>query len=434
MKIFEARHEIDLSEYSRIVADGGRLYWSPNGLAGSQGSMACEITGATAQIYGEYDIPPHNSNNFRLRFHWDPNSLSMASGDNFDFGVRLQASPGSRWLVFQWFRSSTGDRIRVWFRRDDGTSYGGSFVGISDEPHFIELRYQRSTSTWAIDGEIEVFIDGVSVIFFGNQDIFDDFQNINRVRLGVNGSVDAGTLGTFYLDEFTLRDDDIPIGPEIAEQEQHATTIFDYAGIKEVSSDMADRQYLLTAEQVAFLLATIENKSIFQGNWAVDGEQINNFQWDEISAFVSSTERALMIENEVGFFAYKTGNQPVDYNTLTQLTWEGVDFGDFDLTNNKFVAPFDCKLLLIVQIQINTLGSGTADRYIKIIIDQDGDTITEKITRSAGGNDFSADAQVLLSLSKNDEVEVWVIHNNVADDTVVGGGSNPSFVCGGTIF
>lgn len=139
-----------------------------------------------------------------------------------------------------------------------------------------------------------------------------------------------------------------------------ATTIFDWQFIQDVASGLPDGQYALTATQVAFLLATIENKSTFRGNWLVGGVEPTDTEWDLISAFIADTERAIMVGGmalQAGFRVFKSGQQTLNSDAYTKVSWENEDFdvqGDFDFSNNRFVCSVEGKYFFSVLARISS--------------------------------------------------------------------------------
>ena len=84
---------------------------------------------------------------------------------------------------------------------------------ITDAPHWIETHIERATSDVASDGRARWWLDGTLIRTDDHIDNYDVFGNITDVRIGAVMGIDAGTSGTFYLDEFRANNDGNRIGP-----------------------------------------------------------------------------------------------------------------------------------------------------------------------------------------------------------------------------
>jgi hypothetical protein len=80
---------------------------------------------------------------------------------------------------------------------------------VTDGPHVIELRWQRSSDPDFPDGQCELFVDGSSVSLLTGLD--NSISAVDFVRMGAL-SVKAGASGTMFWDEFVSRRE-ILIGP-----------------------------------------------------------------------------------------------------------------------------------------------------------------------------------------------------------------------------
>ena len=168
-------------------------------LLGSQGMQA--VMDDTTSIYVTDDTP-NAEPRYRARFYFDPNSISMASGDAH--------------FIFKGFMGSGTDVLQVEFRnlagayqiREKILNDASSFVvtnwfTISDAPHFIELDWRASSGAGANNGGLTLWVDGVQQATVTNVD--NDTFRIDRVRLGALAGMDAGTRGTYFFDAFESR-------------------------------------------------------------------------------------------------------------------------------------------------------------------------------------------------------------------------------------
>jgi len=147
------------------------------------------------------DTRPADEPRYRARFYFDPNSITMASGDNhyIFFGYSGTASPAAVLRVI--FRYSSGVyQLRV-SALDNARS--GSWYTITDGPHAIEIEWKAATAAGANNGAISLWIDGVAKQTKGSID--NDTLRVDEVRLGPLAGIDTGTRGILYFDAFESR-------------------------------------------------------------------------------------------------------------------------------------------------------------------------------------------------------------------------------------
>lgn len=210
----------DLSQFDSTVIDGGDLSVSAGAaLAGSSYGMQAVIDDTTA-IYGQANIGswPGAATSLRYRFYIDPNSLTMAEGDDF-----WMAIVNGQMIVRLGY--SGGNFIITGVYYGDGGYLGDNSDTITDAPHYIEGLINRAATDVSADGSYQFWIDGALVATYLNADNYDSFNNINNFRLGAPSSLDAGTSGTFYLDQLIIRNDDTEIGPVPAGGDPLSTTM-----------------------------------------------------------------------------------------------------------------------------------------------------------------------------------------------------------------
>ena len=213
--IEEFRHEVqDFSEYDSTFTNHGNAIaiTEAAALAGSGWGMAVTASGTQdgSLAYG-FKAITLTGNTVRFRIYIDFNSLVMAANDNF-FAVYIRfnfiALVG---LNIRWNGSNYTAFAYAW---DDSQAFKNAPAGvISDDPHFIEIEFKRSTSKPAVDGHLKIWLDETLKATTSNID-FHDKDQPNELFIG-GFSVDAGTSSTFYVDEFKLNDDGSEIGPLI---------------------------------------------------------------------------------------------------------------------------------------------------------------------------------------------------------------------------
>ena len=190
----------DFSAWTSIAVDGGDLSVSPVAALVDSNGMHVLLNDSNS-LYVTDDTP-NAEPRYRVRFYFDPNSLSMASGDSFN--------------VFRGFTGTSTDVLRVAFRyssgsyqvrgallNDSSAVLTTSWFAISDSPHLIELDWRAAAGPGANDGSLTFWIDGAQRASLTGVD--NDAWRIDQVRLGAVSAIPAGTRGTYFFDAFESR-------------------------------------------------------------------------------------------------------------------------------------------------------------------------------------------------------------------------------------
>lgn len=213
MAEIEIRMESDLTEWTSTATDSGDLTWdAAAGLAGSSGGMACLVDDIN-NIYGEKSSIGWTSGVFNLRIHFKTNGLTMANGDVF-WLARAIVGASANILLPQLGYTTTGPsyRLRVFYIADPANVTTG-YQNITDGEHWVEIHYKRASSNVAADGEFWWKIDGTKYDENLAVDIYDIWSgNLDKLQVGAPGGLDAGTSGTFYVDEVKLNNTGATIG------------------------------------------------------------------------------------------------------------------------------------------------------------------------------------------------------------------------------
>lgn len=190
----------NLLNWSQRLRDGGDLaVTSQAALVGTKG-MRAQIDDNNA--IWVMDLSPEAERTYRVRFYFDPNSISMVEGDLHTIFAGIKY-PGFQVLRVDLRRYLGNYQLRTLVRNDDQTWRNTRWVTISDAPHFIELFWQAALYPGANNGILTFWIDGVQEANLQNID--NDTRYIDRVRLGAVAGVDDGTRGTYYFDAFESR-------------------------------------------------------------------------------------------------------------------------------------------------------------------------------------------------------------------------------------
>jgi len=207
-EVFNIQHESDLSEYTSTVTDGGDLSQSAGAaLANTAGGMQAVLNDTTA-IYGEKTFDQLTSTSYRYRHYVDPNGLTMGTADQFFMcqitrsgnqrsATRLSYSPGTYFVSAHTIN-------------DAAAGEATNNYPITDAEHYVEVLVEYASGSAASDARLTLWIDDVQKQQVTGLDIYN-LSKPDAGRLGAMG-VDATTSGTFFLDEFVLRDDGTYIG------------------------------------------------------------------------------------------------------------------------------------------------------------------------------------------------------------------------------
>jgi hypothetical protein len=190
----------NLSAWTSSATDSGDLSVSATAaLVGGQGLRA--VLDDNNSIYLTDDLPAAEPR-YRARFYFDPNSISMTSGNAH--------------YVFYGYSGTTTVVVRIELRRssgvyqfraslvNDGTSWSNTnWFTIGDAPHFVEIDWRASSAAGANNGGLTLWIDGAQQANLTGID--NDTRRIDRARLGAVAGIDSGTRGTYYFDAFESR-------------------------------------------------------------------------------------------------------------------------------------------------------------------------------------------------------------------------------------
>ncbi len=197
----------NLTTWSGALTDGGHLSVSPSAaLVGSQGLQG--VISDNNSLYVT-DATPNAESRYRVRFYFDPNSISMADGDAPTIFNAYDALGNVVARILLCY--NRGYQLYAGLRSDGGAWTNTSYYNFSDAPHYFELDWQAATGAEANDGSLTLWIDGVQKSNLIGID--NDTRRVDYVRLGAVSGIGATTRGTFYFDAFESRRQTL-IGPE----------------------------------------------------------------------------------------------------------------------------------------------------------------------------------------------------------------------------
>ena len=199
----------DLGAWSSSVIDGGDLSVTSAAAIGGGFGLEARIDDNRSIYVG--DETPDGETIYRARFYFDPNHISMASGNSHILMLGLSLDGLAAFRVE--LRSFQGDyQVRGVAPLDTGSTYATGWVTLTDSPHFIEVAWGRASSLDAGNGFLYIFVDedGPGT---GSYDLDNDSRMVDTVRLGAVSGVDTGTRGTYFFDAFASTQGD-GIGPD----------------------------------------------------------------------------------------------------------------------------------------------------------------------------------------------------------------------------
>lgn len=203
----------DTSQFDSVVnPDDDLAVGSAGAMVGTANGLSVLIDDANP-VYGSKSLTAPATNKFRCRFYLDPNTWTMGGAETF--------------TVSQWFDTS-GPALYGWnlaVKEDGGDwetrlhhcvdgGYGGQQAGddLLDAPNYIEFYIQRAMTNGTSNGRIDWWINGVAQTAVTGIDNYDLWPTLDAVQIGAVSGVDAGTSGTFFLDEIAANDTGLEIG------------------------------------------------------------------------------------------------------------------------------------------------------------------------------------------------------------------------------
>jgi len=190
----------NMSAWSGSRIDGGDLsVTSAAAIVGARGLQA--VLDDNNAIYVTDDSPQAEPR-YRARFYFDPNSITMASGNaHYIFYGYTGASSVTLRLEFRYYLGNY--QLRAALNNDSGSWTNTAWFAIGDALHFFEIDWRAATASGANNGGLTLWIDGQQRANLTGVD--NDTRRIDRVRLGAVAGVDLRTRGTYYFDAFESR-------------------------------------------------------------------------------------------------------------------------------------------------------------------------------------------------------------------------------------
>ncbi|MBN8595701.1 MAG: S8 family serine peptidase [Anaerolineae bacterium] len=147
------------------------------------------------------DDQPSAEKRYRARFYFDPNSITMASG-NAHFIMMGYAGASTAVLRVEFSFSGGSYQLRASGLTDANAWVSTNWYSVSDAVHAIEIDWQAAAPA-ANNGALTLWIDGLQQQALMSID--NDTRAIDRVRIGAISGIDTGTRGTYFFDGFVSR-------------------------------------------------------------------------------------------------------------------------------------------------------------------------------------------------------------------------------------
>jgi len=187
----------DLSGWdSTFIPNGGSLQVTSAASQDGSRGLAVNAQSGSTFVFAKSKAPQEEKT-LSTFFRIDPNSLPMANGDNFTVFSALPSGGGLTFDV-RLRKSAAGYSMRAFAFLDSGNS-ATAWTPIADGSQTVRLDWQAATAG-SQDGSLHLWLDGQSAGFLQNLD--NDTKAVDEFRFGIGGGLDAGTIGTFYLDDF----------------------------------------------------------------------------------------------------------------------------------------------------------------------------------------------------------------------------------------
>jgi hypothetical protein len=193
----------DLTHWSSASTDGSDLtVGGAAALAGTAQGLSALVNDVNALFVR--DDTPSGEPGYVARFYVDPNGFDPGEAANhFRTRLLIAHDQADRRAITLVLRRQVGlFSLQARLRLDTGARTDTGFFPISDDPHFVEFAWQKSSGPGANDGTFVLKIDDVVRSTLTLLDT--DLNTIEYVRMGAM-SVKSGAGGTLYFDQFVSR-------------------------------------------------------------------------------------------------------------------------------------------------------------------------------------------------------------------------------------
>jgi len=191
--------------YFDLLTESGSGNFKASGNGALTGDWGGEFVSAAAAdtAYGQIN-GISNLAEFSTVFNIKQDSLAMTSGD--EFSLFYANGSGSGGIAFEIeYQDSAGTRqVRLRVYLDSGASSDSSWYDVADGKIEIKAEWKASTGPGSNDGEGKIYVGGVLKETLSTLD--NDGHDVDNFQIGLIAGVDAGTLGSLYIDDITYDD------------------------------------------------------------------------------------------------------------------------------------------------------------------------------------------------------------------------------------
>jgi S-layer homology domain len=182
---------------------------NPNGARFSQscGAQVSVSAGDATPAYVQ-DNSPAGEATYRTRFYINLRTLQMANADRFEVFAAYDgadpvppASAGNAVLKVVVQQTAGVKELVLVARTDSGTEIESAAFPLFAGWRSIELDWAKATAAGANNGRLGLWIDGA--VKTGVTALDNDTLSLNYSRWGALNGLDAGTSGTFRMDDFS---------------------------------------------------------------------------------------------------------------------------------------------------------------------------------------------------------------------------------------
>ena len=209
MATFEIHMNTDLSEWTATATDAGNFSAEVAAAMYGTAKGGQFVINDANPLYGDYQFV--NWTRLRFGFGLDLNSLTMANGDSFRM-IGDITSGGTDYRC-NLTRTDPNYTISIGVHLDDASYLYTAAVTVPDSPVWIEIDMKRSSGS--NDGFVKIWVDTdvTGAVSAEQTGLDDDTRDYDGFVIGAINNIDAGTSGTFYIDEVFGNDTGAAIGP-----------------------------------------------------------------------------------------------------------------------------------------------------------------------------------------------------------------------------
>lgn len=189
--------------------------WNPTLTKIDLGDLSTSASSAYLSSYGlqalvddtvalkAVDSSPSDESQYRARFYFHPNSLSMNNNTAHFIFDGIDRDNDSNLFRLELFYESGVYKLRPQVLKDNYATTTGSKYTISNDWHAVEIDWKKASAPNANDGYLSLWIDDVLVGTIANVD--NDLWTLDQVQLGATAGIDTTTSGLMLFDNFESR-------------------------------------------------------------------------------------------------------------------------------------------------------------------------------------------------------------------------------------